>query len=241
MNFSAFNTLYRQQGYCVIPDLISEAELANLRTVTEVLLKEQPDDGGGRYHDIGRGESRRFLRHRHEEFSTIEDFLFSEKMRALNSAFVGPGACLFNEQFVVKGANSGASFAWHQDSAYVGFSHKPYLTVWIALDEITIDNGCLYVLPRNLEKETMIEAHHWDITSKELVGYDGDDPGVCIECASGTAVIFSSLTLHRSGANITDARRRAYICQYSPEAIMDPNTHSPKHFAKPVFANNALV
>ena len=53
-------------------------------------------------------------------------------------------------------------------------------------------------------------------------------------CKAGTVVAFSSLTLHRSGANTTPNPRRAFVCQYSVEPIKDPETGELKRFAKPV-------
>jgi len=138
---------------------------------------------------------------------------------------------LFNEQFVVKSARTGASFAWHQDSAYVGFEHEPYVTLWIALDDTDVKNGCVYVLPRDLDRERQIEPHRWDPVGKEKVGYEGPDAGIAVEVSAGSVLVFSSLTLHRSGANTTDHARRAYICQYSSVPILDPATGAPKHFA----------
>ncbi len=224
MNLTELKIDFRKRGYCVVPEAISESELSDFHNAVDVRLNETPEDGGGRFHVIGRGEERRFLRHRHEDFPAIEHFLFSEKIRELVLPLIGPSAYLFNEQFVVKGANTGASFAWHQDSAYVGFDHTPYLTIWIALDDTTENNGCLYVLPRDLNQNSIIDPHHWDDEGKELVGYDGVNPGIAIECASGSMVVFSSLTLHRSGGNSTGARRRAY----SANIRRSRPAHAPK-------------
>lgn len=223
---------FRDQGYYVFEGALDDQELAGLRAAADVLLAEDPDDGGGNTHNIGRGEARRFLRHRHEEFPAVNSFLFSDKMRARVTGLIGEKAYLFNEQFVVKGADTGASFAWHQDGGYVGFNHKPYLTVWVALDDATLENGCVYILPRNLDEDDSVIEHRWDEAGKEKVGYDGDDPGVAMTCKAGTIVAFSSTTLHCSGGNTTQNRRRAYVCQYSPEPIIDPATGELKRFAK---------
>lgn len=229
-----FAIAYRRQGYCVLPDRLSGRELDGLIAAADALLAESVDDGGGRYHDIGRGEARRFLRLRHEDFPEVEAFLLGDRMRGLATALIGPTPHLFVEQFVVKGANSGASFAWHQDGGYVGFDHRPYVTFWIALDAASEENGCIYVLPRDLDRQPQIEPHRWDAENKEKVGYEGDEPGIAVECPAGTVVAFSSLTLHRSGANAAERPRRAYVCQYSPEPIIDPATNRPRHFAKPL-------
>ncbi len=233
MDLSALAAAYRAQGYCVIPGALEATTLRTLRDAADVLLAEPPDDGGGKFHDIGRGEARRFLRHRHTDFPAVEAFLFSNRMARLTEALLGSEeAYLFNEQFVVKGAGEGASFAWHQDGAYVGFDHAPYVTFWIALDDTTEANGCVYILPRNLDTDSSLVEHHWDRAGKEMIGYDGPDPGVPLTCPAGTMVAFSSTTLHRSGENHTLKRRRAYICQYAPGRMADPRTGKPKHFAK---------
>ena len=225
---------YRAHGYCVIEDALSPAELSALRSACDVLLQEKPDDGGGRFHDIGRGDARRFLRQRHADFPAVESFVFGTTLRRLAIVLLGDTPHLFNEQFVIKGARTGANFAWHQDGAYVGFAHRPYLTVWIALDDATEENGCVYVLPRNLDLDENLVPHRWDTEDKEQIGYDGADRGVAVAVSAGSILVFSSTTLHSSGANTTEQARRAYLVQYSPEPIIDPLTGAPKHFAKPL-------
>ena len=153
---------------------------------------------------------------------------------------LGAEPLLFNEQFVVKGAGKGASFAWHQDSAYVGFDHPPYVTVWIALDDTTEANGCVYLLPRDMDAEPGIDPHEWQDETNELNGYFGDDPGTSMECEAGAVVAFSSITLHRSGPNTTDRPRRAYLAQYSAEPIRDPETGDLKRFATPVTTGQSV-
>ena len=166
----------------------------------------------------------------------MERFLLGQKIDAIVRACLGSDSYLFNEQFVVKGSGTGASFAWHQDGAYVGFDHKPYLTVWIALDDTTEDNGCVYLLPRDIDENPGIEPHDWLEGSNELNGYTGSDPGQPMVCSAGTIVAFSSLTLHRSGPNRTPHPRRAYVCQYTVEPLRDPGSGDLKRFAKPVAA-----
>jgi len=232
---------FREQGYLVFENALSPTELADLRSACQTLLDEPLDDGGhsGR-HKIGLGAARRFLAHRHEDFPAVAHFLLSEKIGAITQTCLGTPGMLFNEQFVVKGAGKGASFAWHQDGAYVGFDHKAYLTVWIALDDTTEANGCVFLLPRNLDAHPGLDPHEWQDDSNELNGYFGTDSGIPMTCKAGTIVAFSSLTLHRSGPNVTDTPRRAYVCQYSPEAIRDPETGELKRFAKPVSAPDAV-
>ncbi len=225
---------FRSNGYAIFPGALDAEELTILRDACQTLLDEPIDDGGNGRHKIGLGEARRFLAHRHEEFPKVEAFLLGDKIASITDACLGEKGFLFNEQFVVKGSGKGASFAWHQDGAYVGYDHAPYLTVWIALDDTTEDNGCVYLLPRDLDAQPGLDPHEWQEDSRELNGYNGTDPGQPMTCPAGTIVAFSSLTLHRSGPNSTDRARRAYVCQYSTEPIRHPETGELKRFAKPV-------
>lgn len=225
---------FRQDGYKTFPEALTSDDLAVLRDTCDQLLEEPPQDGGEGLHNIGLGQARRFLRHRHNDYPALRDFVLGPTMRRIAEECLGAPPLLFNEQFVVKGAGKGASFAWHQDSAYVGFEHLPYVTVWIALDDTSEENGCVYLHPRDIDAHPDIEPHEWLEESNELNGYAGDKPGTAMTCSAGTIVAFSSLTLHRSGPNTTDAPRRAYIAQYSSEPIIDPETGQPKRFATPL-------
>ena len=222
----------RKLGHVRCARGVSARELALLRNTCDALLEEPVEDGGNGKHRIGLGKRRRFLSHRHESFPDLEDFLLEGSAARFASGMLGESCMLFNEQFVVKSAHSGASFGWHQDGAYVGFAHRPYLSVWIALDDATAENGCLHVLPRNLVEEGYIEPHAWEESRRELTCLTVDTRGVEIECPAGSMIAFSSLTPHRSGSNTTPWPRRAYLAQYSAEPICDPTTGELKRFAK---------
>jgi ectoine hydroxylase-related dioxygenase (phytanoyl-CoA dioxygenase family) len=225
---------FRRQGYSIFENALCPVELATLRSACKTLLDEPVEDGSGAKHKIGLGAARRFLAHRHEDFPTVEAFLLGPKIAGITRACLGTDVQLFNEQFVVKDAGKGASFAWHQDGAYVGYDHPAYITIWIALDDTTEANGCVYLLPRDLDENPGIDEHKWQDDTNELNGYFGDQTGTPMDAKSGTIVAFSSLTLHRSGPNTTPNPRRAYVCQYSVEPIRDPKTGQIKRFAKPV-------
>ena len=222
---------FREQGYAVFDSILSPHQLQMLRGICDTLLAEPAQDGGETLHTIGLGERRRFLRHRHQDFPALRAFVLGDTVAEIAASCGLNNTTLFNEQFVVKGAGNGARFAWHQDGAYVGFDHKPYLTIWIALDDATEDNGCVYILPRNLDDNPTLGPHDWLDDSNELSGYRGPEKGRPMVCKAGTIVAFSSLTLHSSGANTTDHARRAYVCQYSSGPLIDPATGRPKRFS----------
>jgi ectoine hydroxylase-related dioxygenase (phytanoyl-CoA dioxygenase family) len=148
--------------------------------------------------------------------------LFSEKVADVCRATIGDAAYLHNEQFVVKMMDKATTFAWHQDSGYSVYKggaqpHDPYVTCWVALDDMSEKNGTISVLPfPRYEPSREILEHVWSDEVNALVGYQGDDEGDLVEVPAGTLVAFSSRLLHKSGANTTDRPRRSYFMAYTP-------------------------
>ena len=158
-------------------------------------------------------------------------------------AFLSPrDAWLFHEQWVVKNAEVGMKFAWHQDSGYLGFPHPPYLSCWCPLDDVSEKNGTIYVLPhgRGGTRDRII-PHVKEPGSNDLVGYAGEDPGIAINVPAGSIVAFTSYNLQRSGPNLTRAMRRVYLAQYSAEPIHQPGTRTPGAQATPTLRDGPNV
>ena len=162
-------------------------------------------------------------------------------MAAIAHQLLGPQAYLFNEQVVVKAPQHGDSFAWHQDSGYIRFAHRPYLTLWCALDDSTRDNGTVELIPRDIRADAKVNPHQWDEAGANLVGYDGNATGEVLEVSAGSIVAFSSVTLHRTGANRTDRPRRALVCQYTAEPLLRPDTGRPHNRAVQMPAQKATA
>jgi len=142
-------------------------------------------------------------------------------MARVTQATLGDNVYLFNEQYVVKAAEVGTKFAWHQDSGYIGHYHRAYLSCWCALDDMSVENGTIYVLPYDRAGTRDIVDHVVEEGSNDKVGYHGDDPGIPAIVPAGSIVVFSSRTFHRSGPNTTENMRRSYLAQYSAEPIMN--------------------
>lgn len=227
---------FRENGYLVLPEFIKPDALAGLAKVCDSLLQaEAPSDGEGKFHALGRGDTLRFLRQRFEHHAEIRHVLFESGIPQAAACLLGKDATyMFNEQFVVKSpaaaAGGNSAFAWHQDGSYVGFDHTAYLTMWVAIDEATEKNGALRILPRNLDDDSSLGEYRVDPDTNERVCHDGDE-GLMITAEPGTLVVFSSTTMHASSPNRTPDLRRAWLCQFTPEPIIDPATGSAKHFA----------
>jgi ectoine hydroxylase-related dioxygenase (phytanoyl-CoA dioxygenase family) len=233
-----FNT----RGFCVIERVMSPQQLADVRLAADALveatLKGDPYPPshlreGETYGAINKS-SRLFFSNRCEHFPGFNGFVKGELVAAIARDILGPNVFLFNEQIVVKAPQHGDSFAWHQDSGYVRFKHPAFLTLWCALDDATRENGTIYVLPRDINKDPSVTPHEWEDSGANLVGYRGTEQGEIVEVPAGSIVAFSSLTMHRTGGNSTDKPRRALVCQYSAAPLLRPETGRPQNRAVPV-------
>ncbi len=153
----------------------------------------------------------------------LKSFLFSQLMADVCRATIGPEAFLCYEQFVVKGAEKGKAFSWHQDGGYAisagAAPHAPGVTCWCALDDMSEANGTIYVLPYERAGGRDLVEHVYKPELGERVGYFGDDPGNPVLVPAGTIVAFSTATFHRSGFNTTGKMRRVYTAQYAPAPL----------------------
>jgi ectoine hydroxylase-related dioxygenase (phytanoyl-CoA dioxygenase family) len=147
----------------------------------------------------------------HRRHQIIADFIKHPKLVELATAILGPDVRLYWDQSVYKRPEMMRDFPWHQDTGYIRTDPPNYLTCWLALGEANRQNGCIWVRPRS-HLEGMLEHQ------KTAVGYQcyfGDEPGVPVELRKGSMAIFSAQMVHRSGPNLSDHIRKAYIIQYS--------------------------
>ena len=162
-------------------------------------------------------------------------------MEQVCRATLGGTAYLFWEQYVIKAADPDTTFSWHQDSGYVHERHEPYLTCWIALDDVTEENGSVYLLPYSRSGIRSYVKHIRASGSNDEVCHFGSDEGVPVEVPAGSVVCFSSVVIHRSGANRTDRLRRVYLAQYSGEVIMNREGTEPHGSFEPFLVDGERV
>lgn len=235
---------YVDEGYFVLERVIPDEHLAILRDscdyLIDVMHAEMDRLGTDHIHISHRGK-RYHIAKQYRAAPRLSEYVFSPLMAEVCRATIGETACLFYDQYVVKAAEQGITFSWHQDSGYLNFPHDPYVTVWAAVDDMTPENGTAWVLPFSRAGTRARVDHVRDPATCDRVGYFGDDPGVPAFVPAGSLVVFSSVTFHRSEANRTDRMRRAYVTQYSARPVLDPETGDPLHLAEPFLENGHVV
>ena len=238
---------YQREGWFILESVIPAPALAALQAECMRLVAQFESEmlaKGETSHNISHYKKRYFISNRSASSPIMSEFLYSDLMAELCRALLGDTAYLFNEQYVVKAADADTKFAWHQDSGYVGHYHRAYLSLWCALDDMSVENGTVYILPYSRDgrgNSDDITDHQREEVSNDQVGYRGDDPGEPAIVPAGSIVVFSSRTFHRSGPNLTDQYRRCYLAQYSAEPIMNRDGTGYHARAEPILQNGERV
>jgi len=234
---------FRDEGFFILEMVVSPSDLETLRGECQRLIDERDREMerlGVEKLDLDH-LGRRYFVHAYETSPAVRRFLLSDLMAQIAQATLGENVYLFNEQYVVKAAERGMKFGWHQDSGFIDYAHRAYLTCWIALDDVTEANGTVYLLPYSRAGTRDVVEHVRDQESNDLIGYFGDDPGEPVVVPAGSIACFSSTLFHRSGPNTTDRMRRIYLAQYSPEPILDEDRSAPRHLAEPLLVAGERV
>jgi phytanoyl-CoA hydroxylase len=221
---------YHRDGYLVLPSVLAEAELRPLEAVFQRFISGKVPGMGRDFCDMSGPYGRAF-----EDFNLVNAVLprvydpslvgnvFERRASSIARQLIGDDSLLDYDQFLAKRPQRPqAVFAWHQDLGYwpTGTPDTRTVTCSLALDDATLENGCLQVVPGS-HLEPQLRAHRasaWS-TSPELrdeahtltVRLLGSDRVVSLPVARGGLTVHNERIVHGSPGNRTDGWRRTYV------------------------------
>ena len=211
---------YEKDGYLVVESLFTEEELAGVRQQIDALIAD-PDSAPegvtvGREGDTtpetkGTGAVRgaafmvRFVPY-------FQDFARTPKLLECVRGLLGPRVKVFRDQMLLK-PPGGQAKPLHQDQSYFQVTPEDDLvTAWIALDDATIENGCMHLLPGQHTRGAL--RHHHTIDCEILSDRIEPELAVPIELKAGGVLYFSAMLPHQTPPNSSSLQRRALQFQY---------------------------
>lgn len=228
---------WERQGYVRLGQVATERQLADMRLrIDAVMLGEAPtkdlwfqmDSTTGDYGDLvfsdGKwaGPSLAYRKiERLERDPVFLEYVRHPTFREITRQLIGEEISLYRAMFMNKPASRGTVLPYHQDAgAQWQLDRDPYVTIWTALDDATIANGCVQVIPGSHKLGLLSEQGH-TITAEQEALYCSEDRSEYIELPAGEAVLLHNLLLHRSGVNTTNKPRRAFSVVYMDAATRD--------------------
>ena len=203
-------------GFLAWEDAFDAGELADVLAAIDPLEAAAEQElrsrsNGRRW--ISRADEITFRPHLVLKDATLAAFCRHPVLLGLCADLIGPDVRLYWDQCVYKKPGMPEEFPWHQDNGYTFVEPQQYLTCWIALTDATEHNGCPWIAPGLHRLGTL----HHDYTEFGFRCQDAVEDAVPVPLRAGSIAVFSSLTPHRTGPNLTSATRKAYIVQYAPE------------------------
>lgn len=153
------------------------------------------------------------------------------RIQGVLRGLIGENPVLFQDMALVKPPRIGSIKPWHQDNAY--FTVLPLdavVGVWIALDDATIENGCMHVIPSG--HQAGARRHYHDRDCEIVPDRIDESEAVPIELPAGGVLFFYGMLPHQTPPNRSAQRRRALQWHYH---AADAQSVSPETFDE-VFA-----
>jgi ectoine hydroxylase-related dioxygenase (phytanoyl-CoA dioxygenase family) len=109
--------------------------------------------------------------------------------------------------------------SWHLDAPYWSFTDRRALSIWVALDDATLENGCLFFIPGS-HKSTRYEIAGIGKNMGDIFKAYPEfrsAKSVAAPMKAGSCSFHNGLTIHGAHANMTSGFRRAMTCAYMPD------------------------
>lgn len=149
---------------------------------------------------------------------TVKRYVVNAGLGKILSQLEGPdGFRVWHDQALIK-EPYGNPTAWHLDNPYWSFHSTHAVSMWIALEPATLENGCMWFVPGTQKLARFDNAPIGEDLAALFTEYPEMakiDP-VAVPMQPGDCSFHNGLTAHGAGANMTRGRRIAMTCAYMP-------------------------
>ncbi len=216
---------YEEDGYLIVPNLMTDEEVeavgqrADSIASGQISAKEgcriqvEPSIQRGEVTAKSRVESIRKLGGLVRTDPIMNAHGTNPKVIDILADLIGPDIKLLGDQLFMKSSVHGSRKCYHQDSqSWQHVAPDNHVSCWAALDDATVENGCLWFIPGSHKWGLIGTEREQEIERQSLAQPLEDE--VPIELKAGDCSFHHSLLLHRSGANRSSNRRRGYATHY---------------------------
>jgi len=237
---SAQRALYRRQGHLTVPAVFApqrmEEIIDDIERWGEEVLAALPPAQRAWYVDGG-VTARTVLRkldNPHHQREAVRRLAFEPRLVQLVESLIGAGVSVYFSQIFFKPPEGGRPKPAHQDNYYFGPNDPNALvTAWIALDDATLENGCLYYAegshcgPVHPHVTPPDEPYNLQLPAATLARY----PATPAPVPRGGVSFHHGNTFHHSGPNLSRRWRRACALHYVRNATVFDHPALPYNHA----------
>jgi|APSaa5957512622_1039677.scaffolds.fasta_scaffold50268_2 phytanoyl-CoA hydroxylase len=214
---------YRAHGCIVQEDFLNDSELTQWRRCVDEAVAARQDrklahgdarSGDSYYDKVFTQRLNLWMDH-----DGVRRLMLDERLGRMASELAAvDGIRIWHDQALIKEPWANPT-GWHLDNPYWSFSSRHAISIWVALDDVTRDNGCLYFLPGTHRTATWENASISQDMGALFQQYPqwADLDAVAAPMKAGSCSFHNGLLAHGAGANMTPGRRRAMTCAYMPD------------------------
>jgi phytanoyl-CoA hydroxylase len=222
---------YKEHGYLVVRQAFNPREVKDaVDGLVDLIMGSRPDFK----HVYFEGKAKEILptlgpEQRQDAVRKIGMFIeFDARLKAIShhpqllaalKLFLGADAEMFQDMALIKPPRLGREKPWHQDKAYFEYAlNTPVVGTWIALDEATIENGCMQIMPGRHKEGPILhfQKRDWQICDNVMMG----QKSIAVPLKPGGMLFFDGMMPHGTPHNSSPNRRRALQFHYAPVGTM---------------------
>ncbi len=219
---------YQTDGFLVIENFLSSDELEHWRlALEEALIKRKGNKLPDRALVYGKGDDADKSYYDNvfdqrinlwQDNAKMRSLLLDERIGQMATELSGAeGIHIWHDQALIKKPWANPT-SWHLDTPYWSFSDRRALSIWIALDDATLENGCLFFIPGSHKHTTFENPGIGKNMGAIFDNYPQfkNSKSVAAPMRAGSCSFHNGLTIHGAHANMTPGFRRAMTCAYMP-------------------------
>ncbi len=230
---------FQDNGYLVLDTALSADEIDELRRDTVAICRGEHGAVRGiqphRSDESDDAVMRNYLciHFPHKISAVMEKYLAHPAIVDVMTQVIGANVKCMQSMLFIKAAGKPGQ-AWHQDEDFIPTRDRTLTGAWIALDDATTDNGCLWVIPGSHKDGILWEMQaqndpRFDCTDESFGFPYKDEDSIPVEVPAGAIVFFNGYLLHRSLPNTRPSGyRRVLVNHYMSAELLLPWSPSPE-------------
>ena len=224
---------YADNGYLVVPGLFTGAEIGELKAETTRIFRGERGpvpgllDGSAQMPDAEVLRKYLAIHFPHKLSPLIRRFLSHPALIDVLTSLIGPNVKCMQSMLFVKGPGKPGQ-SWHQDEYYIPTRDRSLTAAWIAIDDATLNNGCLWIIPGSHRSSIVmrrVPGRNAEFAEADTVDVSGcgEERSIPVEVQAGSVVFFNGYTLHSSRRNkAANSFRMALVNHYMSAESMLP-------------------
>ncbi|RKU38159.1 hypothetical protein C6495_00665 [Candidatus Poribacteria bacterium] len=257
---------FQENGYLKFGKVLDSAEVEAMRTGLDTVIELELGEGDDSSPEFKYGHDRRenrlnrgaghpraihqyvnmWKRDVHYE-RAIHHPLIAGTARALLDT---PEVRLWHDQVISKPPHDNGHFGFHHDFFFWPLSPPNIVSCWLALDDATVDNGCMHVMPKSHKDERFSIAARTEANAAAAKAREeGREPppnqwterqnmdishGIPVKLKAGECMFHHCLNFHGTPPNVTERQRRAFVMIFMAQGVRYHNAQSPGHILVPM-------